>query len=180
MPKKLLKRYIPDPATIKTHTKFKFLGPLLQDPNLFHLNRDSVSMAFLVGIFLAFFPFPGQTLLAVLVALWIRCNLPIAVALVWLTNPITAPPVLYLTYKLGAWLLGTPPMVFAEPLTWQWLNTELARLWQPLLLGLLVAGSLLSLTSYFSIRFIWRQYVLYQWNYRQKKRHQRKAGSRTE
>jgi len=92
MPKKLLKRFFPSQEFIQKHPSLSFLGPVLQDPNLFHLNRYSVSMAFLVGMFLAFFPAPGQMVLAGFVAFWLRCNLPIAIALVWITNPITIPP----------------------------------------------------------------------------------------
>jgi len=37
---------------------------------------------------------PGQMVLATLLALWLRCNIPIAAGLAWATNPITAPPIL--------------------------------------------------------------------------------------
>ena len=170
MPRKLFKRFIPHPNTVKAQPSLKFLGPLLEDPNLFHLNRYSVSMAFLIGVFLAFFPLPGQMILAAVIAFWVRCNLPITVALVWITNPITIPPIFFATYKLGSWLLNTPPMLFEGGITWQWINDELGRLWKPLLIGSLCAGSFFSLLSYFSIRYIWRLYVIYQWKSRQSKR----------
>lgn len=40
-----------------------------------------------VGAFYAFVPFPWQMLLAAITALWLRFNLPVAVAMVWITNP---------------------------------------------------------------------------------------------
>jgi uncharacterized protein (DUF2062 family) len=169
MPRKLFKRYVPNPDLVKRNPRLRFLGPLLEDPNLFHLNRYSVSMAFLIGVFLAFFPLPGQMALAALIAFWVRCNLPITVALVWITNPITITPIFFATYKLGSWLLDTPPMVL-ETVTWDSLHTEIAKIWKPLLVGSLCAGSFFSLISYFLASYCWRLYVIYQWNHRKKKR----------
>ena len=118
MPKKLFKRFTPSPAVIKASPRLQILAPLMEDSNLFHLNRHSVSMAFLTGLFFAFFPVPGQMLLAGFFALYIRCNLPIAVTLVWITNPITVAPIYFATYKLGSWLLNTPAIQFEGSISW--------------------------------------------------------------
>lgn len=171
MPRKLFKRILPHPSSVKTHPKLKFLGPLLEDPNLFHLNRHSVSLAFLVGVFLALalFPIPGQMLLAASLAFWVRCNLPIAVTLVWISNPITIPPIFFSTYKLGTFILDTPPIQFTGTMNWEWLYQELGRIWKPLLLGSFSAGIICSLLSFLLVRGLWRAYVLYHW-YRRKQR----------
>lgn len=63
---------------------------------------------FAVGVFTSFLPLPGQMVIAALLALWLRCNLPLSIILVWISNPITMPAIFYSTYKLGAWILGTP------------------------------------------------------------------------
>jgi uncharacterized protein (DUF2062 family) len=171
MPKKFFKRLIPHPNIVKANPRLRFLGPLIDDPNLFHLNRYSVSTAFLVGVFLAFFPLPGQMVLAAFIALWVRCNLPITVALVWITNPLTIPPIFFATYKLGTWLLDTPEIQhISMSLSWEWINAELGQIWKPLLVGSLCAGSFFSLLSYFLIRQIWRGYVVYHWRHRREKR----------
>ena len=173
MPRKLFKRYIPPPQSVKANPNLRFLGPLLEDPNLFHLNRYSVSMAFLIGVFLAFFPLPGQMIMAGFIAFWVRCNLPLTVALVWITNPITIPFIFFATYKLGSWLLETPPIVMEGDISLKWINEEFSRLWKPLLIGSLCAGSFFSLLSYFSARYLWKVYVIYQWNHRKQKRRRR-------
>lgn len=168
---------MPSHEAIKKHPSLGILGSAIEDPNLFHLNRYSVSMAFLVGIFLAFFPVPGQMVLAALVAFWVRCNLPLAVALVWITNPITIPFIFFSTYKLGTWLLDTPAMDLNASFSWEWINNELSRIWKPLLIGSLCAGSFFSITSYTAIKLLWRWRVTYAWHHRKERRKKKEAKS---
>lgn len=174
MPRKILRRYLPHHTHIRANPRLKFLAPLMKDPNLFHLNRYSVSMAFLVGIFFAFLPLPGQMLLAGLFAFWVRCNLPIAVVLVWITNPLTIPPILFMNYKLGVWILDTPSVIYDDVMFWQWLNAEIGRIWRPLFLGSLIVSSLFSVISYFVIRYLWIVYVSLKWRRRGERRARRR------
>ncbi|WP_132491974.1 DUF2062 domain-containing protein [Pseudomonas aeruginosa] len=75
MPRRLFKRYMPDPESIRSQKSLRFLGKLTHDPNLWHLNRHSVSRAMAAGLFAAFIPMPMQMLLAAGLAVWIRSNL---------------------------------------------------------------------------------------------------------
>lgn len=180
MPRKLFKRFTPNSSSVKANPGLRFLGPLLDDPNLFHLNRYSVSMAFLVGVFLAFIPIPGQMVVAAIMALWVRCNLPVAIALVWITNPVTIAPIFFSTYQLGLWLLDVPAAPYATKLmSWETLhNINLGKIWKPLVVGSLCAGSFFSLLSYFTIRYVWRFYVIYQWHHRRERRLKRAKKAR--
>ncbi|MDH0304512.1 MULTISPECIES: DUF2062 domain-containing protein [unclassified Pseudomonas] len=167
MPRRLFKRYMPDPTSIREHKSLRFFGKLLHDPNLWHLNRHSVARAMGVGLFAALIPIPMQMLLAAALAIPVRGNLPIAVSLVWLTNPLTMPPVFFVTYMTGAWLMQVPPRTLPEEITVDWVTDQLATIWQPFLLGSVVCGVVLGVLAYFITMGYWRWWVGRQWRRRQ-------------
>lgn len=162
MPRRIIKRFLPDHGTLREHPHLQRFGARLHDGNLWHLNRRSVSGAVAVGVFWAFVPMPFQMVAAAACAIWLRVNLPISVALVWITNPLTMPPVWYATYRLGAWLLGLPRQNIPFELTVPNLVSRLQDIWQPLYLGSLVAGAVLSLLGFVLVRLAWRMYVVQQ------------------
>ncbi|GAB1257240.1 DUF2062 domain-containing protein [Aurantivibrio plasticivorans] len=170
MARKFIKRWIPDAATFKERPGLRFLGVLLHDPNLFHLNRHSVSVAVFVGIFSAFLPFFGQTPVAAMLALIFRCNLPIAVLLVWISNPITIPPIFYATYEIGRWVLDKPEVDFSIELTWTWFNNEFLQIWKPLLTGSLMCGILFGALGYLCMQAFWYWTVMRNWEKRRRAR----------
>lgn len=162
---------MPDQDKIRKHPQLnKIFGKLLHDPNLLHLNRRSVSGAFFVGLLMAFVPLPSQMIFAAAVAIWLRVNLPIAVGLVWVTNPVTMPPIFYFAYKVGAWTLNEPVKHMTFELSWSWIGAELADKWQPFLLGCLICGVVSGVLGYLIMRFIWRIFILRQWAERKKQR----------
>jgi uncharacterized protein (DUF2062 family) len=166
MPKKYFKRIMPDHDKIRNHKHLQVFGKLLHDANLWHLNRRSVSGAFANGLFMAFVPVPFQMILAAGAAIIFRVNLPLSVALVWLTNPLTMPPMFYGTYKLGAWLMGTSAGEFNFELSYDWLVTGLAEIWKPFLLGCFVSGTVASILGYITIRLLWRWHIVKAWKAR--------------
>ncbi|MGD8176516.1 DUF2062 domain-containing protein [Marinimicrobium sp. ARAG 43.8] len=175
MARKLLRRFIPSHSAIKKLPALHFLGDMLHDPNLFHLNRHSVSAAFFVGIFVAFIPLPGQMPIAAVFALLLRCNLPISVALVWISNPLTMPVLFFATYQLGRWLLNVPPVSVSLELSWHWLMHEFSLIWKPLLVGSLLSGLVFGLLGYVVMQLFWRWTVIKSWRRRKQRRQARKA-----
>ncbi|MFJ7009298.1 DUF2062 domain-containing protein [Pseudomonas putida] len=166
MPRRIFKRYMPDPTSIREHKSLRFFGKLLHDPNLWHLNRHSVARAMGVGLFAALIPIPMQMLLAAALAIPVRGNLPIAVSLVWLTNPLTMPPVFFVTYMTGAWLMQVPARTLPDELTFDWITDQLATVWQPFLLGSVVCGVVLGIAAYFTTLLYWRWWIGRQWRRR--------------
>jgi len=161
MPKKFLKRYMPDHRKIREHRHLnRIFGTLLHDPNLLHLNRRSVAGAFAVGLFMAFVPLPTQMLMAAGTAILFRVNLPLSVGLVWVSNPLTIPPLFYFCYRLGAWILGTLVLDIEFEMSWRWLAAEMAHIWQPFLLGCAVAGVSAAALGWAGVRLAWRLHLI--------------------
>jgi len=170
MPKKFLKRFIPKRETIKNHRNLQVFGNLLHDSNLWHLNRRSVAGAFFWGLFWACIPMPAQMLAAAASAIFCRVNLPISVALVWLTNPLTMPPVFYFNYLVGSWLLQAPVAVKDFQFSLIWFETVAEQIWEPLLVGSLFCGAVLGVLGYLGMRAFWRWHVIRQFRQRQASR----------
>ena len=160
MPKKFIKKFLPEAHAVKNDKKLRFLGSWLHDPNIWHLNRRSVSGGVAVGLFMAFVPFPfGQTLAAALVAIFLRVNLPISALLVWITNPITMPPIYLGAIKLGNWILDLHPEKIQFELSWTWVSLNFVTVWKPFLVGSLALSAVISLLGFISTRLLWRWYI---------------------
>ncbi len=160
MPKQFIKRFTPDKDKIRRHRHLQMFGNLLHDPNLWHLNRRSVSGAFAVGLFWAMIPMPFQMVAAAATAIPARVNLAISIALVWITNPLTMPPIFYVNYLLGTLLLGKPEQSSHFEMTLEWFKQSMGQVWEPLYLGSVVLGLVLALTGYLSIRGLWRLHII--------------------
>lgn len=170
MPRKTLKRWMPNSAQLQKNKATSFLGNLLLDPNLFHLNRHSVSVAFFFGLFIAFLPIPGQMALGAACAWYFRCNLPITIVLIWVSNPLTMAPIFFFTYQLGTWMLDKPVRHAESEFTLQWIVNEIGNIWMPLLVGSIITGLFCGCVGYTVIKVLWRWQVTRNWRHRQKKR----------
>lgn len=175
MPRKFFKQYSPNAATLKQYKSLRWLGNSLEDPNIWHMNRQSVSRAFLIGLIVAFLPIPMQMLIAGAAALWFYANLPIAVSLVWISNPLTFAPLYFAAYKVGAWLLQTPAITFEPSI--EFFTEQFAHIWQPFLLGSLVCGVMSGLIAYAIVWRIWAWQVVSRWEERKRVRVARRAAA---
>ena len=133
---------------------------MFQDPNLWHLNRHSASGAFGIGLFFAFWPVPFQMWLSAFAAIPLRVNLPLSVATVWLTNPLTMPPIFYGAYKVGAWVLGTDVGEFEFQLSWEWLMGSVNTIGPAFLLGCMICSVVFGSLGYATMNFLWRRSVI--------------------
>lgn len=166
MPRKLIKRYLPDPDSIKDNKFLGVFGKFIHDPQLWHLTRYSASHAVLVGIFCAFIPVPFQMLIAAGGAILFRANIALSVALVWITNPITMPFIFGFAYFVGLWTLGKETNVNGFEISWEWLIANGG----PFLWGCLICGIVCAALGYLGMRLFWRLHILSAWQSRIKKR----------
>ncbi|UNU72955.1 DUF2062 domain-containing protein [Moraxella nasovis] len=179
MPKQKLKAWLPSPEKLRENRIIGWFGPFLTDPRLWHMNRNSLERAVYVGILCAFFPLPGQMPLAVLGALLLRANVPMAVALTWITNPLTAIPVVWFAYSVGAYILGEPMIgvrtikhILSDMAQWftnQDINPLAAHTSFSLhafLLGLIICAVVSSVIAGLLFRVFWRYHIVKQWQKR--------------
>jgi uncharacterized protein len=143
---------------------------LLEHPVYWTLNRRNVTRAFALGLFIAFVPLPIHFILAALVALFLRLNVPAAVAGTLLTNPLTMVPLYMSAYWLGARLLNVPARDVAFEMSWDWLMTSMIPIWKPFLLGCAVMGVLCALTGYLLLGGLWHITLVMKY-------HKRKGGN---
>lgn len=160
MPRKFLRKFSPDPNKLKEHKHLQFLGDTLHLPCLWHLNRRNVAAAFAIGLFCMWIPVPFQSVIAALLAVFFRANLPLAVVLVFVTNPVTMPPMLYAAYLLGAAIVGHPPAGFNFEPSLDWLMNGLILIWKPFLLGIFLMAVLSAVIGYYGVHLLWRLHLI--------------------
>jgi len=171
MPKKFFKRFVPSAQDIKEKKAYRFLGKWLHHGALWHFNRRSVAGAFAIGLFFAWFPIPSQIVYASIVAVYCRVNLPIAAGLIWLTNPITIPPLFYFAYRMGCFLLGEDAAIQGFEMSMEWLADSFGQIWLPLVVGSLSLGVISGIIGYFTVHLLWRLHTILRWRKRANRHH---------
>ncbi|WP_445946434.1 DUF2062 domain-containing protein [Shewanella sp.] len=166
MPKKLIQRFMPNPATLREHKHLRIFGKLLHKPNLWALNRKSAPGAFAVGLFFAWVPMPFQMVAAAGFAILFNVNIPVSVALVWITNPLTMPVMFYGAYLLGAKVMGLESQEFHFEASWHWIESSLTTIGPPFLLGCGILAMISAVVGYFVIQNLWKYSVLIKWQNR--------------
>ncbi|TNF45059.1 MAG: DUF2062 domain-containing protein [Epsilonproteobacteria bacterium] len=104
------------------------------------VNRRMITRGVAVGLFWGFIPMPMQMLAVMATTPFLRFNVPIAISMVWLSNPITMPPMYYMEYLTGNFLLGREGIEDIE-LTMSWFTENFDDILVPLYVG----------TSFYSI-----------------------------
>ena len=96
------------------------LGALLRERLIDPLRRaqgspPSIARGGAMGMWVALTPTVGaQMLIVTALAVPLRANLPVALAMVWISNPVTLVPLYFAFYLLGAVLLGQGHTGFSE------------------------------------------------------------------
>ena len=142
----------------------RFLGDGALAKDLWSFQSESVARAWLIGVLISIIPLlPGQSLIAVPLAVLFRANVPVAFALQWLSNPLTAIIHLPACYYFGCLVLQmTPSGAFSDSVKlvsskgWTALGEFSFRdVIVPLYTGALALGLLISVVGYFLIRAYW-------------------------
>jgi len=134
------------------------IGRLIDKYNLpreyLYVNRKSISRGMLVGLFWGFIPMPFQMAGVLVVTPLMRFNVPIAIAMVWLSNPFTMPFMYYMEYLTGNFILGRDGISNIE-LTLEWFS----QYWDDIFVPLYVGASFYSIVGssivYMTVNFLW-------------------------
>lgn len=179
MPRKYFRKYLPDPEAVRSSRLVAAFGRWLRHPNLWHLNRRSVSGAVAIGLFSGLVPGPLQMLTALLLAVPLRKNLPVALLVTLYTNPFTIVPLYVVAYAFGQLLLPGERGAYVTPFEFDWANFGdsmralgewMLSLGKPLGLGLLALACTLAALGYVAVQLAWRAWVIAAWRARARRR----------
>lgn len=121
-----------------------------------------VALGMLVGIIMPF----AQILIAALLCLSVRANVPVAALTTFITNPITTPLIWVLSYNVGAWMLRVDAMTVVAPVNKAMEHSQFGDMLQWLTgatlvtaFGLVVVAVISAAVSYVVTGFVWRYVV---------------------
>ena len=110
--------------------------------------------------------------MAVLLARVCRVNLPVAVAAVWIANPVTVAPMFIFALKVGG-LVTHHEIDFGAlnfDATWDNVRDVFAQLWLPLVVGCLLCGAAAGALGNAAVRGLWRLHILRRLKQRRQRR----------
>src|SRR5262245_39132260 len=122
MPRRLLKKFLPDRHSVAKRWYLRPFGSALAQPAYWTLHRRSVTRAVAIGLFVSFIPLPIHLLIGPLVAILLRANIPVTLVTLFVVNPFTAWPVYFGAYWLGSHVMGVPLTPLAFNVSWEWLS----------------------------------------------------------
>lgn len=175
VPRKLFRKYLSHKDVLLAKPWLAPFRRWLAHPNLWHLNRRSVAGAVAIGLFAGLIPGPFQMLGALLLAVPLRRNIPVALAVTFYTNPFTIVPLYVVAYGYGRLLLGGHWQADIAPFEWDWSHflrsLEALAHWtislgKPLAVGLVALALTLAAVGYFAVDIAWRAYVAGSWRKR--------------
>ncbi len=180
MRRKLFRKYLPDAAAVREKRWIRVFGSLLQHPNLWSFNRDSVAGAVAIGLAAGLVPGPLQVLAAILLAVPLKRNLPVAIVTTFYTNPFTIVPLYVLAYGYGSLLVGKDAVAARlRPFEWDWsdwgwslraLGEWMLGLGLPLAVGLPALALTFAVLGYIAVQLAWRAWVVIEWRARKRRR----------
>jgi uncharacterized protein (DUF2062 family) len=178
MSRKFWRKYLPEPEAVLAKPWAAPFRPWLGHPNLWHLNRRSVPGAVGIGLFCGLIPGPVQMLGALVMAIPLRKNVPVAMAVTLYTNPLTIVPIYLVAYAFGAFIVGhegaaveVAPLHWTFQGMWQWMLS----LGKPLGIGLVALALTLAVLGYFFTEIAWRARVMSAWRRRARERRTRRV-----
>jgi uncharacterized protein (DUF2062 family) len=153
----------------------RFLRPFSRHvlaPSLWRFNRRSVPRGVALGIVTGIlFPF-AHMLVAAILSVPARANVPTAVGITLLNNPLTIPPLWVAAYRIGRSVMRLDAAVPGRPIASNvaqnagWLHWLVAQGGPATIVGLVIIAAVLSVVGYAATALGWRLWISRKWQTR--------------
>ena len=147
-------RFLKHPRKLKKSGVMRWFARHFLHKSVWRPTQHTFAGGMAVGMFVTMQLLPVQMATAVILAAIFRVNIPVAVALSWVSNPVTVPFLAWSEYTAGKWLLEFYSKVPSTPFPNQ-LPESIAEMWLALrehapvmLFGGLLLGALAAPISY--------------------------------
>ena len=153
----------------------RFLRPVahrILAPSLWRFTRRSVPRGVALGMVTGILCPVAHMPLAAVLAFPVRANVPVAVGVTLLNNPVTVPPLWWLAYHIGRSVLRFDRVVPGSPVATSvtanagWLHWLVAQGGPATIVGLMVIAAGAAVGGYFATAFIWRWRIAHKWRTR--------------
>ena len=132
----------------------EFIKKYKVPPEYLSTSRKMVVRALTLGIFIAFIPMPMQMAAILAFMPLFKFNVPLGLAMCWLSNPFTMPPMYYMEYLTGSFFLGVEPE--RVQMTLEWFSNNLDNIFIPLYTGALFYSVVGASLIYWIINHFWK------------------------
>lgn len=172
---KAMRNAMPSRESLENNRFVRPVAHRVLAPQLWRFTRRSVprgvALGLIVGILLMI---PGvQIAGAALLALPVRANVPLAVAMTFLSNPATTPFILGLAYYVGRIMLGRSgdmsaftALIEHHASVREWTNWLIGETAPVMLFGLAVVSVVTAAVGYFVAKWFWRERMGRKWRTR--------------
>lgn len=177
-------RYLPTRESLEQIRWLRPIAHIVLRSDLWRFHRRSVPRGIAIGLVVGIFlMLPGlQVIGAILISLPFRANIPLAVTMTLLSNPLTTPLILLGSLGLGNWLFD----LHADVSTLATLHAHKANLgayldWlfsdaAPALAGgLAVVSAIAGIIGYLAAGWLWRCWIGHKWKHRMAHRDEQDA-----
>lgn len=154
-------RFLKHPRKLRQSPARRWFARHFLDKRVWKPTQHTLSGGMAVGMFITLQLLPIQTPAAIILAAIFRVNIPIAIALCWVSNPVTVPFMAWLEYAIGKWVLALYTTVPTSPFPTH-LPESMVDAWIVLkehapvmLVGGIILGAVVALISYIATWSCW-------------------------
>lgn len=158
-----LRSHVPTREQLERSRWIKPFAKHVLRSDLWRFNRRSVPRGVALGLFVGIMIPLAHFVTAALLAVFVRANIPAALAATFIGFPAFLPIIIYFGDKVGSWLLRVDAMTVVAPVTQTMQATEtdhlLAMLTQKgpsVAFGMFVIATVLASLGYLLTSFFWR------------------------